>query len=152
MHIHILCIGKLDKQSPEYELCARYLKRLPWHVTIKELECKQSLTDEPLKTAEAALLLKHVPDKAMIIALDERGKNMSTNALSDRLANWRDDGVTDMCFLIGGAFGHGDIIRNKAHLILSFGALTWPHKMIRPMLIEQLYRIHTLQTGHPYHK
>lgn len=100
--------------------------------------------------AEAKLLLD-VPAERRI-ALDERGKDLTSLDLSNRLGAWRDDGVATVAFLIGGADGHPASLRRSVDLTLSFGKLTWPHAMARLMLMEQLYRASTILAGHPYHR
>lgn len=96
----------------------------------------------------AALL----PDKATIIALDERGKNLDSRAFAGQLGRWRDDAVSAAVFLIGGPDGLSPDLRRKAALTIAFGAATWPHQMVRVMLLEQLYRAATILSGHPYHR
>jgi 23S rRNA (pseudouridine1915-N3)-methyltransferase len=86
------------------------------------------------------------------VALDRRGKVLDSEGFARRLQRWRDDSVNDVAFLIGGADGHGDALLKKAALILSFGAMTWPHLLARAMLAEQIYRAQQLLAGHPYHR
>jgi 23S rRNA (pseudouridine1915-N3)-methyltransferase len=86
------------------------------------------------------------------VVLDERGKAEASAAFAARLGAWRDDGVRNVAFLIGGADGHDARVRKRADAILSFGAMTWPHLLVRAMLAEQLYRAHSILAGHPYHR
>ena len=88
----------------------------------------------------------------MIVALDERGKDLSSRQLADRIAGWRDDGIRDIVFLIGGADGLDGRVRERADLLLSFGRVTWPHMLMRGMLAEQIYRAQCILAGHPYHR
>jgi 23S rRNA (pseudouridine1915-N3)-methyltransferase len=99
----------------------------------------QGLTKMPLKNSR-------------IIVLDERGRNLSSVAFSDQLENWRDDGVPQTSFLVGGPDGLDPSIVNDADLVLSFGTMTWPHMIARILLVEQLYRSISLLSGHPYHR
>ena len=101
---------------------------------------------------EGEALLAAVPDGARIVALDERGKSQTSEAFAKRLGIWRDDGVRAVAFLIGGADGLDESLRKRADMVVSFGALTWPHMLVRALLAEQLYRAHTILTGHPYHR
>ena len=101
---------------------------------------------------EGELLLGAVPAKAVLVALDRRGKVLDSEGFARRLARWRDDSVSDVAFLIGGADGHGEPLLKKAALVLSFGAMTWPHLLARAMLAEQIYRAQQLLAGHPYHR
>ena len=152
MHITIAAIGKAKGNSASSELLAEYIKRLPWTVSIKELDEKRPLPTDQRKTREAELLLGAASDAERIIALDERGKELSSQQFARQIESWQQDGVSKLAFLIGGQDGLADSIRQKAHLTLSFGRMTWPHMLVRPLLAEQLYRAHTILTGHPYHR
>jgi 23S rRNA (pseudouridine1915-N3)-methyltransferase len=88
----------------------------------------------------------------MLIALDERGDGMDSAAFAGHLARWRDQGVENTIFAIGGADGLSPDLRRKARVRLAFGAATWPHQMVRVMLLEQIYRAATILAGHPYHR
>ncbi len=102
--------------------------------------------------AEAALLDRAVPDGAHRIALDERGRVLSSPDFSATLARWRDDGVRDAALMIGGADGLDPALRDGADLVLSLGAMVWPHMLARVMLAEQLYRATQILAGTPYHR
>lgn len=102
--------------------------------------------------AEADLLRKAIPKGAVVCALDERGRVESSPAFAKRLAGWRDAGRSDLCLLIGGADGLDPSLRAQADLLLSFGAMVWPHMLVRVMLAEQLYRAATILAGTPYHR
>lgn len=101
--------------------------------------------------SEAEKLLGATSAEA-IIALDERGKTLDSVAFASLLGEWRDQGVRETAFLIGGADGHGAAALSAARLRLSLGAMTWPHLLARVMIFEQLYRAATLLAGHPYHR
>jgi 23S rRNA (pseudouridine1915-N3)-methyltransferase len=88
----------------------------------------------------------------VLIALDEGGKNLDSRTFAERIARWRDDGITELALAIGGADGHGPVLLAKANLRLAFGPMTWPHQLARLMLAEQLYRAVTILSGHPYHR
>jgi 23S rRNA (pseudouridine1915-N3)-methyltransferase len=155
MKITIACVGKAGraKHDAAQSLLEGYRERLPWPVAIKEVEDrKQGGTVAERKAREAALLLATIPKGAIIIALDERGKSLSSRHFADLLAQWRDHGEQDIAFLIGGADGLDAGVIAKARLSLSLSAMTWPHLLARVMLLEQLYRAWSLQTGHPYHR
>ena len=89
---------------------------------------------------------------AIVIALDERGKSLSSQAFSQQLAQWRDEGETRLCFLIGGSDGLPADIKKRARYVFAFGVQTWPHLLVRTMLAEQIYRGITILSGHPYHR
>ena len=152
MQIIISAIGKLKKNTPEDELIQDYLKKTKWPVTIKEFEEKKTLTVEQLKEAESNLLLSSIPQGGKIIALDERGKTPSSREFAELIGKWLDEGVQSISFLIGGANGHAEKLREKADYKLSFGRMTLPHMLARVVLAEQIYRAKTILDGHPYHK
>ena len=86
------------------------------------------------------------------MALDERGEDLASATLAARLSDWRDRGIADLAFVIGGADGLDPTVRAAADLVLAFGRQTWPHMMARAMLIEQIYRAQQIILGHPYHR
>lgn len=139
MHLHIIARGKIGK-SPEAELVARYEKRMTWPFAITELP-ENGGKDAPAPPANSRRVL-----------LDEKGRELSSAAFADVLGRWRDDGVREARFCIGGADGFDDAERASADLLISFGRMTWPHMMARAMLAEQLYRATTILAGHPYHR
>ncbi len=102
--------------------------------------------------AEAALLRRAIPDGAVLVALDERGKLMPSPDFADKLAGWRDAGRGDLAFVIGGADGLAPELRAQADMALSFGAMVWPHMLVRVMLTEQLYRAASILARSPYHR
>ena len=152
MQIVILAIGKLKKKTPEDELIQDYLKKTKWSVVIKEYEEKRALSVEQLKEAESSLLLESIPVGSKIIALDENGKTPSSREFATLIGKWIDEGVPAISFLIGGANGHAEKLKQKADYKLSFGRMTLPHMLARVVLAEQIYRAKTILDGHPYHK
>ena len=151
MRLHIVAVGQL-KAGPHAALARHYAERLAWPLVLREVEEKRPLPAAELKEREAALLLAAVPAGAVIVALDERGKPLASAAFAQKIAQWRDGGTSDLAFLIGGADGLADGVRQKAQLVLSLGAMTWPHLLVRGMLLEQLYRAQQILAGHPYHR
>jgi 23S rRNA (pseudouridine1915-N3)-methyltransferase len=151
MRITIVAVGKL-KSGPHRDLAAHYASRLRWPLTIREVEERRKLPPAELKAREAALLLAAVPKGATIVALDERGTALSSADFAKRLTRWRDSGVGDLAFVIGGADGLDDAVRRRGNFVLSLGPATWPHFLVRGMLLEQLFRAETLIAGHPYHR
>lgn len=141
----IIAIGKCKKNSPEAQLIAEYVKRSNWEVVIKE-------KDNASQEEEAKFLQENIPNGAKVIVLDERGENLKSLELSHRIENWMLNGCSELCFLIGGADGHLQTTRDRADLILSFGKLTLPHMLMRAVLTEQIYRIQTIISHHPYHR
>ncbi len=102
--------------------------------------------------AEAALLDRAIPDGAVICAMDERGREMSSPNFANMLAGWRDQGRAEVAFVIGGADGIDPALRSRADAMLSFGPMVWPHMLVRAMLSEQLYRAASILAGAPYHR
>lgn len=159
MRIEIAAIGKM-RGGPEAALVADYLDRARGFgrrigisdVALSELDAPKALSGEALKKREGELLLKSVSDGAVLIALDERGENLSSEKFASLIGRLRDDGAAAAAFLIGGADGHGGETRAQAARLISFGAATWPHMLVRAMLAEQLYRAMTILSGHPYHR
>jgi 23S rRNA (pseudouridine1915-N3)-methyltransferase len=146
----IACVGRAAR-GPERDLYEHYVKRIRWPLTLREVEEKRPLPAAQLVKREAELLLQAMPARAIVVALDRRGQVLDSEAFADRLMRWRDQSA-DVAFLIGGAEGHGEALLQKSNLVLSFGAMTWPHLLARAMLAEQIYRAQQLIAGHPYHR
>ncbi len=121
-------------------------------VAIVELEERRRLPPAELKAREAELILAARPAGARLVALDQRGSEWSSRELADRLRNWREGGLGALAFAIGGAEGLGPAVIERAETVLSLGAMTWPHLLVRCMLLEQLYRAQQILAGHPYHR
>ena len=145
MKVTISAIGKCKKNAPEAAIIAEYIKRSGWDIIIKE-------QDNSNQADEAKFLQNSIPTGAKVIVLDERGVNISSPELAEKVENWIVGGCSEICFLIGGADGHLQSTRDKADLILSFGKLTLPHILMRAVLAEQIYRIQTIINHHPYHR
>ena len=131
---------------------AEYSRRLTPLPAIVELEEKRKLPPAQLKAREAELILAAVPEGALLVALDEKGVAWSSRELAERLAAWRNQGIVTLAFAIGGADGLGTAVIERADVVVSLGAMTWPHLLVRGMLLEQLYRAQQILAGHPYHR
>ncbi|MCW8836729.1 MAG: 23S rRNA (pseudouridine(1915)-N(3))-methyltransferase RlmH [Rhodospirillales bacterium] len=151
MRHHIIAVGRA-RSGPERDLYEAFTRRITWPLSLREVEEKKPLPQPRLTEREGELLLAAVPDGAVVIALDETGKAMPSLIFAERIGVWRDEGRGDVAFLIGGADGHANKVRQRADLILSFGKMTWPHMMVRAMLVEQIYRAQCILSGHPYHR
>jgi 23S rRNA (pseudouridine1915-N3)-methyltransferase len=151
MRITIAAIGKL-KSGPHRDLAAFYAARIRTPLVLHELVERKKLNRAELKAREGALLLEAIPKGATVVALDERGTALSSADFARRFGSWRDNGVAELAFLIGGAEGLDNDVKKRADLVLSFGHATWPHFLARGMLLEQIYRAETLLAGHPYHR
>jgi len=120
-------------------LVERYLKRISWPTRVTELPTSGGKVPD-------------LPAASVTIVLDERGKAISSVDLAKKLEAWRDGGKREVRFLIGAAEGHAEEQRSSADLLLSFGAATWPHLLVRAMLAEQLFRATSILANHPYHR
>jgi 23S rRNA (pseudouridine1915-N3)-methyltransferase len=159
MRITLFAVGRL-KAGPEKDLASRYLDRFSKAgpaiglELAKLVEIQESRASNPdtRKREEAAALEKALPEGAALILLDERGKALDSQAFSDVIGRYRDNGKRDMMLAIGGADGLDPDLRARADLVLNLGTMTWPHQLVRILIAEQLYRAVTILSGHPYHR
>ena len=155
MRLHLCAVGRL-RSCPERALVEDYAARLARAgrpVSLGPLEVREVEARGPGgPEAEAPLLRRVVPDGARVAALDERGRALSSPALADLLARWRDEGARDAAFLIGGADGLDPGLRAEADVTLALGSMVWPHRLVRAMMAEQLYRATSILAGAPYHR
>ena len=159
MRVTVLAVGRL-KKGPETELAQRYLKRAEQAGRqiglrgVEVIEIRESrASDAGKRMIEESIALANVmPDGAVTIMLDERGDNLGSADFADQFRKWRDAGIPAAVFIIGGPDGLSPSLRDKAKLKLGFGAATWPHQMVRIMLLEQIYLAITILSGHPYHR
>jgi 23S rRNA (pseudouridine1915-N3)-methyltransferase len=159
MRLTIAAVGRL-KDGPERELAERYRKRaeqLGRRVGLREVEIvevrESRAQDVGKRMIEESIAIANViPDKAAVVILDEHGDNLDSKSFATQLAKWRDAGRPAAVFVIGGDDGLAPALRERAALRLAFGAATWPHQLVRTMLLEQLYRAVTILAGHPYHR
>src|SRR5215813_172327 len=159
MRLIVIAVGRL-KQGPERELAERYRKRFDEigrklgfrGLDIHEI-AESRAREAPARIAEeAAAIAASIPENSVLVSLDERGDNIDSVGLARHLARFRDQSVASMVFVIGGADGLSPDLRRKQKLGLAFGTATWPHQLVRVMLLEQLYRAATILSGHPYHR
>jgi 23S rRNA (pseudouridine1915-N3)-methyltransferase len=158
LRIAIHAVGRM-KQGPERELCTRYLSRAaavgkPLALTGFDVHetVESRASSAAARRLEEAKLLAGATTGATLVALDERGRSMGSEALARLIGRWRDEGCAALAFVIGGADGLDPGFAAGAELMLSFSPLTWPHQLVRIMLAEQLYRVTTILSGHPYHR
>lgn len=155
MRVHICAVGR-QRPGSELDLTRDYQDRFSktgrslalGPASIHEVEDKKGGG----MAAEGALLARIIPKGALICTLDERGKQMPSPDFANLLAGWRDQGRQDVAFVIGGADGIDPSLRARADFSLSFGAMVWPHMLVRVMLAEQLYRAASILSGAPYHR
>ena len=151
MRIRIAAVGRLRDRALR-SLIDTYYARLPWAVEEREVEVRHRCPAGERQAREGDLLLGSTAKAAIIVALDPAGIDLTSDAFAHRVGQWRDGGTAEIAFLIGGADGHADVVRQRASELLAFGRMTWPHLLVRLMLAEQLYRASTILSGHPYHR
>lgn len=159
MRLIVISVGRL-KQGPERELAERYRERfddIGRKLGFRGLEVHEIPESRAREAAsriaeEAAAISAAIPAKSVVVALDEHGNNIDSAAFARHLGRWRDESVANTIFAIGGADGLSPELRRKAKLSIAFGSATWPHQMVRVMLLEQVYRAATILAGHPYHR
>lgn len=147
MKFEIRAIGKI--RGPLAEMMEEYRKRVGKELTVLEYEPPRGLTGAGLQKKETEFLLANLPS-CPVIALDEKGKDQSSEEFARLLARWQEQGGA--AFLIGGADGLTEEVRARADMLLSLGKKTWPHLLARLMLAEQIYRARQILAGHPYHR
>ena len=148
----MLAVGRA-RDAPVTALFEEYARRSAgWPIRLVEVQARDGLPPDRRKEAEADLLLAALPAGAALVALDERGQDLASADFARRLGAWRDQGRRTIAFLIGGPDGLAARVLDRADLRLAFGRQTWPHRLVRVMLAEQLYRAGTILAGHPYHR
>jgi 23S rRNA (pseudouridine1915-N3)-methyltransferase len=158
MRIVIVAVGRL-KRGPESDLSGRYRERAIKSGrgiglrSLEVVEIAESRAREPQRRMleESIALANVIPKDAATVLLDPRGETLDSNGFTKRLRGWNDGG-RDVAFVIGGPDGLAPTLSDQADLHLAFGALTWPHQLVRIMLLEQIYRSVTILSGHPYHR
>jgi 23S rRNA (pseudouridine1915-N3)-methyltransferase len=159
MRLIVAAIGRL-KAGPERELAERYRDRVAKAgraVGLRDIEIveirESRAQDVARRVLEESIALANlIPERAVVVALDATGENLDSASLTGTLRGWRDAARPAAVFCIGGADGLGVEIKRRADLTLALGAATWPHQLVRIMLLEQLYRAVTILAGHPYHR
>jgi len=159
LRVSIIAVGRL-KPGPEKTIAGDYLTRAEGlgrtcgisRIGITEFAESQASSPAARMAEEGKLVSAARPPKGFSVVLDERGKAQASAGFADLLRRHLDGGTPDMAFLIGGPDGHAAEIRETAGLLMSFGPMTWPHRLVRVMLLEQLYRALTIIAGHPYHR
>ena len=159
MKLLVLAVGRL-KAGSEKLLAEDYQSRIEGlgrkagisRFSVIDIGESQGQTPVTRMDEEQRFFTGSLPPRAFTIVLDERGKTMTSPAFADMLRRHVDGGTADLAFLIGGPDGHPPATREKAGLVLSFSPMTWPHRLVRVMLFEQIYRAVTIMINHPYHR
>ena len=159
MRLVVAAVGRL-KPGPDRELAERYRDRAakaarplglrgPDVVEVKESRAREA----PRRIAEEATAIAGMLSPGTVtVALDGRGRNVASDALARQIGSWRDAGSETVAFVVGGADGLAASVLESAAMQLAFGSATWPHQLVRIMLLEQIYRTTTILSGHPYHR
>lgn len=159
MNIDIICVGKI-KEKYLCDAINEYSKRLSRYCKLSIIECKDEKTpdgesdalDEKIKITEGERILKSIDDNAFIIVLDLKGKELSSPDFAKHISKIGIDGISKIQFIIGGSLGLSDNVRTKANLLLKFSEMTFPHQLMRVILLEQIYRAYRIINNEPYHK
>jgi 23S rRNA (pseudouridine1915-N3)-methyltransferase len=159
MRLAIAAIGRL-KTGPEKLMADDYQKRIEVlgrkvgvsALKIGEWAESQHQTAKQRMDDEAEILWSAVPQSATTVALDERGKSLSSEDFALKIRKHADAGIADLVFMIGGPDGHAQKTREKTTDIIALGPMVWPHRLVRIMLLEQIYRSVTIMVNHPYHR
>jgi 23S rRNA (pseudouridine1915-N3)-methyltransferase len=159
MRLVIAAVGRL-KQGPERELAAWYCKRAAAagrplglrDIEVVEIRESRAPDVDRRRVEESIALANVIPDGAVVVVLDQRGESLDSPALAGLLRQWRAEDRAAACFLVGGADGLAASLIERARVRLAFGKATWPHQLVRVMLLEQIYRAGTILAGHPYHR
>jgi 23S rRNA (pseudouridine1915-N3)-methyltransferase len=159
MRLTVAAVGRL-KAGPERLLAERYRDRAAKGgralgfrgLDVVEVDESRNRDVGRRIIEESIAIATLMPDGAALVVLDENGESLASRAFAERLRGWRDNGRSDAVFVIGGPDGIAESLRDKADLILGLGAQTWPHQLVRILLLEQLYRATTILAGHPYHR
>lgn len=159
MNISIICVGKL-KERYWSDAVAEYSKRLKSYCSLEIVELKESrLPDKAgpseelaVKEAEGAEILKKIKDNMYVITLEVKGKMLSSEKLAAKIENMAIDGISNVAFVIGGSLGLSEAVSRRADFKLSFSEMTFPHQMMRVVLLEQIYRSFKIIRNETYHK
>lgn len=159
MNIKIICVGKL-KEKYLKDACNEYIKRLSRFGSVDVNELNEfKISDTPSETEiekaiakESESILKAISKNDYVIALDVKGEMKSSEILAKEISVKLTEGVSSLCFVIGGSNGYDDSVRKRADMKLSFSKMTFPHQLFRVMLLEQIYRVFKINSGEKYHK
>ena len=151
MHITIAAVGRA-KHKPEAELIAHYLKLTRWDITIKEIaDAPSNMTADARRAREAEGFKKLLTPQTRLFVMDSTGKSLTSEKFAALIQDAQKNAIKHALFAIGGQDGLDGALMKQAHTSIAFGAATWPHQLLRAMLMEQLYRAYTITIGHPYH-
>ena len=152
MKLRVLWLGK-TRDTWIKEGVAEYAGRIGRYLplSIDELKDEKDATVEDGRRREGERLLKQIPPQAVLVVLDERGQQMDSLRFAEFIGKHRDSGTPELAFVIGGSYGFSDEVRSRATKLLALSAMTFTHQMVRPFLLEQIYRACTILNHEPYH-
>lgn len=150
LKVEIICVSRV-KRGSYHDLIEDYKRRINWNLTIREIEARNT---DPTKAQqeEQEKILALLNSHAIVVVLDERGDGLRSLDFAKTIEKFMNSGENHFQFIIGGADGLLDDVRDRANILLSFGHQTWPHLLARVMLLEQIYRAQQILAGHPYHR
>lgn len=153
MRVSIRCVGRWERAKDAAPLRAvfdDYARRLPWPVAVEAMAGEARPPAAAKRRPNTQRLRKGFGERAVVVALDARGKSLDSPGFARQLQAWLASGASELVFLVGGRDGLDPAAVSEAHLVLSLGAMTWPHRLVPVMVAEQLYRAHCILSGHPY--
>ena len=159
MKITLITVGKI-KEKYLKDAIAEYTKRLSKYCKLEIVEVADEKTpdnssevvEHAIRAKEAERILKHVKEDAYVITLEINGKQLSSEDLADKIDKLGVQGTSHIIFIIGGSIGLGEDVLKKSDFALSFSKMTFPHQLMRVILLEQVYRSYRIINGEPYHK
>lgn len=152
MELRLLLVGRTDRGAVS-DLVAHYLGRLPRGFSVEQTVLPEAGKGEVAyqQRVECERILAALKPGERVVVLDERGTPLTSVGFAGRLGAWRDQGVRKVVFVVGGAYGMTDEVRERADLVLALSAMTFPHQLVRVLFAEQLYRATAILQGSPYH-
>jgi 23S rRNA (pseudouridine1915-N3)-methyltransferase len=151
LRVTVAAVGR-DRAASTRDLFEAYCRRSSWPIRLIEVAPRRGAPLERRLADEAERLLRALPGRALKVALDEHGRQLDSLEFARQLGRWRAQGESELGFLIGGPDGLAPGLLEQAAAVIALGAMTWPHRLVRVMLAEQLYRAETILMGHPYHR
>lgn len=159
MNIYIICAGKI-KEKYLKDALAEYSKRLSRYCKLEIIEIPDEKTPDSasekeeaqIKHKEGQSFLKAIKDNMFVVSLDLKGKMLSSEELAEKIEGWAVDGTSNIAFVIGGSLGLSKEVLDRADFSISFSKMTFPHQLMRVILLEQIYRGFRIINGEPYHK
>jgi 23S rRNA (pseudouridine1915-N3)-methyltransferase len=152
MKLIVACVGRVKKDAYS-TMCERYRAQIPWKCDLHEIDVNPKLPREKRLPQEAEKLRHAIrsTQQSVCVALDSKGKHVTSEQFAAIITRAQNERAAHCAFLIGGQDGLDASLIHEADHVIAFGAVTWPHKLLRVMLFEQLYRAHSIISGHPYH-